>query len=243
MTTAMTETTKIRLADFSFRYGKNEVLRQISGQFFENRLTAIVGPSGSGKSTLLSVCNRLWTELPEAKVAGKAEIQLGGEWRDLCDRRAPSQQLRRKVGMVFQTPNPLPMSIFRNVAFPLKLAGIRDREEIAQRVEDSLHRTLLWDEVKKRLDSDARLLSGGQQQRLCIARSLVLEPEVLLLDEPTSALDRTAAAGIEELLIGLKKDCTLVMVSHYLEQVERLADGVFEMSGGILRRLDSTYSR
>ena len=145
--------------------------------------------------------------------------------------------------MVFQTPNPLPMSIFRNVAFPLKLAGIRDREEIAQRVEDSLHRTLLWDEVKKRLDSDARLLSGGQQQRLCIARSLVLEPEVLLLDEPTSALDRTAAAGIEELLIGLKKDCTLVMVSHYLEQVERLADGVFEMSGGILRRLDSTYSR
>jgi len=239
MTAAMTETAKIRLADFSFRYGKTEVLRHISADFPENRLTAIIGPSGSGKSTLLSVCNRLWTEMPEAKVHGKAAIRLAGEWHDLCDRQAPSQQLRRKVGMVFQTPNPLPMSIFRNVAFPLKLAGVGDREQIRSRVESSLRRTLLWEEIKERLDVDARRLSGGQQQRLCIARSLVLEPEVLLLDEPTSALDRTAAAGIEELLMRLKSDCTLVLVSHYLEQVERLADQIFEMSGGILCSLET----
>ncbi|NLC72131.1 MAG: ATP-binding cassette domain-containing protein [Desulfuromonadaceae bacterium] len=243
MTTAMTETAKIRLADFSFRYGKTEILHRLNAEFPEHRVTAIIGPSGSGKSTLLSVFNRLWAEIPEARVEGLAQLCLAGSWQDLCDRRAPSQQLRRKVGMVFQSPNPLPMSIFRNVAFPLKLAGVRDREEITGRVESALRRTLLWEEVKERLATDARSLSGGQQQRLCIARSLILEPEVLLLDEPTSALDWTAAAGIEELLIGLKKDCTLVLVSHYLEQVERLADGVFEMSGGILRRLDSTYSR
>ncbi|MBN1141976.1 MAG: phosphate ABC transporter ATP-binding protein [Deltaproteobacteria bacterium] len=241
MTSTMSET-KIRLADFSFRYGKSEVLHHITAQFPENRLTAIIGPSGSGKSTLLSVFNRFWAEIPEAKVEGLAQLCLAGTWQNLCDRRAPSQQLRRKVGMVFQSPNPLPMSIFRNVAFPLKLAGVRDREEIAVRVENSLRRTLLWKEVKERLATDARSLSGGQQQRLCIARSLILEPEMLLLDEPTSALDREAGAGIEELLIGLKKECTLVLVSHYLEQVERLADRVFEMSAGKLRLLGGDRS-
>ena len=227
---------KICTEQLSFYYGKKPVLQQVSLTLPERRLTAITGPSGSGKSTLLSVLNRMWSEIPGARLSGAAQIRLGERWHDLCDRRLPAQQLRRQVGMVFQVPNPLPMSIFRNVAFPLKLAGCRDRRQIAARVESALRRTLLWDEVKDMLKQDARQLSGGQQQRLCMARSLVLEPEVLLLDEPTSALDAVASAGIEELLLSLKKDCTLVLVSHYLDQVKRLADRVYRVAEGRLER-------
>ena len=140
--------------------------------------------------------------------------------------------LRRRVAMVFQTPNPLPMSILRNVTFPLKLAGKRTREAMREKAREALEIAYLWDEVKHRLNDDARKLSGGQQQRLCIARSLVLEPEVLLMDEPTSSLDRTAKEVIEDLLLELKRRYTVLVVSHYLEQVERVADRVVAFSDG-----------
>lgn len=232
MKTSMPMTVKIRTDRLSFHYGRLAVLQDVSVSLQENRITAVTGPSGSGKSSFLSVLNRMWTEIPGARLGGTAHIRLGGQVHDLCDKRLPAQQLRRQVGMVFQVPNPLPMSIFRNVAFPLRLAGCRDRQRIARQVENALRRTLLWDEVKDLLDKDARRLSGGQQQRLCMARSLILQPEVLLLDEPTSSLDSHAGAGIEELLLDLKQHCTLVLVSHDPAQVARLADEVFRVENG-----------
>jgi len=152
----------------------------------------------------------------------------------------PLDHLRRRVGMVFQDPNPLPMSIFKNVAFPLTLAGERDRRAIADKVQDALVQAFLWDEVKDRLTSDARLLSGGQQQRLCIARALISAPEVLMLDEPTASLDARACEVIEALLLSLKTKCTILVVSHYMDQVQRVADCVMEMAHGRLvhRRMD-----
>jgi len=147
----------------------------------------------------------------------------------------PVVQLRKRVGMVFQDPNPLPMSIFKNVAFPLKLAGLRNRQQMEARVHDALVQAFLWDEVKDRLDTDARLLSGGQQQRLCIARALINSPEVLLLDEPTASLDARACEVVETLLHRLKSNCTLLLVTHYMDQVHRVADCVMEMNQGRLR--------
>jgi len=207
-------------------------LRDITTQFAENAITAIVGPSGVGKSTLLMTLNRLWESIPSAKMKGKVEVKFDGRFCDIYDRSFSLPQLRRLVGMVFQVPNPLPMSIYKNIAFPLKLAGYKDKGLIGHRVEQALKRAYLWNEVKDRLTEDALALSGGQQQRLCIARALVLEPEILLLDEPTSSLDAKAGAVIEELLASLKDHCTLLVVSHYLDQVKRIADTVVELSNG-----------
>jgi phosphate transport system ATP-binding protein len=148
----------------------------------------------------------------------------------------PVNRLRRKVGMVFQTPNPLPMSIYKNVAFPLKLLGEKEKQKIEAKVQTALVEVFLWDEVKDRLDADARTLSGGQQQRLCLARTLILHPEVLLLDEPTASLDAKAARVIEDLISHLKSHCAILMVSHYLDQVKRVADDVMDMVGGCLIR-------
>jgi len=234
MRAPMQPTTKIHTNGLSFYYGKMQVLQDVSVELQDRRITAITGPSGSGKSSFLSVLNRMWTEIPGVHLQGEAHIRLGGQLHDLCDKRQPAQHLRRKVGMVFQTPNPLPMSIYRNVAFPLKLSGCSDRQQIAAQVESSLRRTLLWDEVKDLLKKDARQLSGGQQQRLCIARSLVLEPEVLLLDEPTSSLDPAATDAVEELLTELKKRLTILVVSHYLEQVVRISDRVVRFADGTI---------
>ena len=151
-------------------------------------------------------------------------MNLNGQNTNIYDTTLPVLELRRKVGMVFQQPNPLPMSISKNIAFPLRLAHIKDKRLISDKVESALRKVSLWEEVKDRLKDDGRLLSGGQQQRLCLARALVLGPEVLLLDEPTSSLDPDASAAIEELLLSLKKKCTLVMVSHYQDQIQRIAD-------------------
>jgi phosphate transport system ATP-binding protein len=152
----------------------------------------------------------------------------------------PVNRLRRKVGMVFQNPNPLPMSIYKNVAFPLKLTGRKKKYKIETKVQAALARAFLWDEVKDRLDDDARSLSGGQQQRLCIARALILKPEVLLLDEPTASLDAKSAEMIENLISNMKSHCTILMVSHYLDQVQRVADNVMELVGGrLIRRIKS----
>ena len=226
--------TKIRFTDFSFHYGNRKVLDGISVDFAEHAVTAIVGPSGQGKSTLLTAVNRLWEEGTGGRIQGRVEIFFKGVPTDIYDGGYPVNQLRRKVGLVFQDPNPLPMSIFKNVAFPLKLAGRTDRQHVASRVQNALQQAFLWDEVKDRLSSDARNLSGGQQQRLCIARALMLEPEVLLLDEPTASLDPEAVEVIEQLLHRLKTTCTVLMVSHYMEQVNRVADRVMKLSGGRL---------
>jgi phosphate transport system ATP-binding protein len=227
--------TKIELGDLSFFYGRRRILDRITCGFRENALTAIVGPSGQGKSTLLTVVNRLWEEIPGARVDGRVEIRLEGRRVAVNPKGAyPLERLRRKVGMVFQDPNPLPMSVFKNVAFPLKLAGETERSTVAANVREALSRAFLWEEVKDRLDDDARTLSGGQQQRLCIARALVLQPEVLLLDEPTASLDARAGGVIEDLLISLKPHCTLLVVSHYMEQVQRVADAVVELVDGRL---------
>ena len=191
-----------------------------------------MGPSGIGKSTFLTTLNRLWENIPEAKMQGSVQIKCNGTFHDIYDRSFSGSGLRRLVGTVFQTPNPLPMSIYKNIAFPLKLAGESDKDLIADKVEKALERAYLWQEVKDRLGDDAMTLSGGQQQRLCIARSLVLEPEILLLDEPTSSLDSDAAAVIEKLLLSLKTTCTLIVVSHYLDQVSRIADRVLVLSDG-----------
>ncbi|MDY6909616.1 MAG: phosphate ABC transporter ATP-binding protein [Thermodesulfobacteriota bacterium] len=228
---------KIRVEGLTFRYGARTVLRDVNAAFFEGALTAVVGPSGRGKSTFLLALNRLWEEVPGADARGRVWVRLDGGERLVSDPSFPITELRRRVAMVFQVPNPLPMSIFKNVAFPLKVMDRRDKRVVAELVEDALRRAFLWDEVKDRLHEDARGLSGGQQQRLCIARALAAQPDVLLLDEPTSSLDARAAGVIEDLLLTLKRRCTLVVVSHDLEQVQRLADRAYEVVDGTLEPL------
>lgn len=225
---------KIKIDGLSFFYNEHLVLNNITVCFPENTITAIVGPSGKGKTTFLMTLNRLWESIPEARMEGRMEIRFGDRFHKIYDPSYPLSQLRRLVGMVFQVPNPLPMSIYKNVAFPLKLAGLKDKNLISGKVETALKRAFLWEEVKDRLTDDALALSGGQQQRLCVARALILEPEILLLDEPTSSLDASAGAVIEDLLLSLKGRCTLLMVSHHLDQVKRIADTVMELSDGKL---------
>jgi phosphate transport system ATP-binding protein len=226
----MSDDSKIRVAGLHFSYRDRTILKDVTVEFAENTITALTGPSGVGKSTFLMTLNRLWENVPDARMKGRVEIKLQGRFQDVYARGLPVTELRKMVAMVFQTPNPLPMSISRNVAFPLKLAGEKNRKIIGGKVEHILKMANLWDEVKDRLNDDARTLSGGQQQRLCIARALVLEPEVLLLDEPTSSLDQTSTAAIEELLMGLKDRLTILVVSHYLEQVVRISDRIVTFS-------------
>lgn len=226
MSHTMTDDIKIRVADLQFSYKRRTILRDVTVSFAGNSITALTGPSGVGKSTFLMSLNRLWENVPGANMSGTVEIKLKGAFQDVYARSMAVTELRKIVAMVFQTPNPLPMSIRKNIAFPLKLAGETNREVMACKVEQALKMANLWHEVKDRMDEDARLLSGGQQQRLCIARALVLEPEVLLLDEPTSSLDQASTAIIEELLVGLKERLTILVVSHYLEQVVRISDRV-----------------
>ncbi len=236
----MSRMEKIRIDDLSFAYGKRTILNRVEARFMENTITAITGPSGQGKSSFLMVLNRLWETIPGAHVTGRVNIRFDGEFRDIHHRSMPLTRLRRTVGMVFQTPNPLPMSVAGNVAFPLKLAGTGKRKNTEERVEKALSRVHLWDEVKDRLKDDARKLSGGQQQRLCMARALVFEPEILLLDEPASSLDAKAAAGIEDLMLELKNTCTLIVVSHSMDQVRRTADRVLTLESGELHGCESS---
>lgn len=225
----LSEKNKIEVRRLTFAYGDNTVLKALNIDIREAAITAVVGPSGRGKSTLLTVFNRLWEDEPGARMQGRVRIRLAGTLRDINHPAISLADLRRRVGMVFQTPNPLPMSIYKNVAFPLKLAGGFSRSQARQVVEHALRRAFLWDEVKDRLGDDARALSGGQQQRLCMARALAVEPEVLLLDEPTSSLDEAATGIIEQLILGLKASCTIVLVSHDMAQVKRLADHWIEL--------------
>lgn len=207
-----------------FYYKDRVILEDIHADIEKNAITSISGPSGQGKSTFLMILNRLWENIDNARVKGTVEIDFGKGFEDINHKSYPVHQLRRRVGTVFQSPNPLPMSIYKNIAFPLKLKGEKDQEKISHTVEASLKKAFLWDEVKERLPENAETLSGGQQQRLCIARALVLEPDVLLLDEPTSSLDEASVRVIEDLLLELKKRCTIILVTHYMDQIGRIAD-------------------
>ncbi|MBI5170296.1 MAG: phosphate ABC transporter ATP-binding protein [Candidatus Eisenbacteria bacterium] len=216
--------------DFHLFYGTNEALKGVSLEIPARTVTAIIGPSGCGKSTLLRSFNRMNDLIPNVRVTGRLRVSE----LDVLARDTDVVDLRRRVGMVFQRPNPFPKSIFENVVFGLRLLGVKDRGELEVRAEDSLRRAALWDEVKDRLDRSALALSGGQQQRLCIARSLAIEPEVLLMDEPASALDPTATARIEELVLELKSRYTIVVVTHNMQQAARISDRTAFMLQGEL---------
>ena len=228
---------KIIVDDVSFHYGPNRMIDNVNAKFKTHALTAITGPSGQGKSTLLGMFNGMWNDTPGARCTGEIQIRLGGRWISPLKKEIPMPLLRRKVAMIFQEPNPLPMSIAKNMAFPLKLAGIRDKNIVKEKVQRALEQSFLWKEVKDRLEENALNLSGGQKQRLCIARALVLEPEVLLCDEPTSSLDAKAVGVIEELLVSLKSNCTLLVVSHYMDQVRRIGDQVMALEDQGLKRI------
>jgi phosphate transport system ATP-binding protein len=231
----MKKNIQIRMDHLWFHYHDRVVLEDIRMEIEKNAVTAISGPSGQGKSSFLMVLNRLWENIPGARVTGRVEMDFGKGFEDIHRSSLPVHRLRQRVGMVFQTPNPLPMSIYKNIAFPLTLMGEKDRAKIAFRVEAALKKAYLWDEVKDRLAENAETLSGGQQQRLCMARALAAEPTVLLLDEPTSSLDEASVRVIEDLLLELKKSCTIILVSHYMDQIRRIADHCLVLSDRRLR--------
>ncbi len=213
-------TPAISAENFSFFYGSFKALNGINLTIEKNQVTALIGPSGCGKSTFLRSLNRMNEIIPNTRVEGR--ITLEGE--DIYDRSVDVVDLRRRVGMVFQKSNPFPKSIFDNVAYGLRINGIRDKALIETRVEQSLKDAALWDEVKERLGNSAMDLSGGQQQRLCIARALAVQPEVVLMDEPASALDPLATQKIEELVFSLKEHYTIVIVTHNMQQAARVSD-------------------
>ncbi|MCC6012308.1 phosphate ABC transporter ATP-binding protein PstB [Candidatus Caldipriscus sp.] len=210
---------KIDVRNLNFYYGYKQVLFNISLPIYENAITAIIGPSGCGKTTFIRVLNRMYEGIEGARAEG--EVLLDGE--NILSKDYDLIKLRSKVGMVFQKPNPFPKSIFENVAYGLRIRGIRDKDFIYEKVKDSLIKAALWDEVKDRLKDHAYSLSGGQQQRLCIARALAVDPEVLLFDEPTSAIDPIGTAKIENLLSELSKSITIVLVTHSMHQAARVS--------------------
>jgi phosphate transport system ATP-binding protein len=229
-------TEKISIRELNFYYGDSRALKDISLPLYENRVTAFIGPSGCGKSTLLRVLNRMYDLYPNQRAEGN--VTFDGE-----DILAPGQDLnllRARIGMVFQKPTPFPMSIFENIAFGIRLYEKLTRAELEHRVETSLRRAALWDEVKDKLSANGLSLSGGQQQRLCIARTVAVKPEVILLDEPCSALDPIATAKIEELIDELKADYTIVIVTHNMQQAARVSDFTAFMFLGELIEFDNT---
>lgn len=214
-----------------FYYGQQQVLFDIQAVFRERDVTALIGPSGSGKSTLLRALNRIYELYPQQRAQG--EILLNGT--NILDASLDVNMLRKRIGMVFQKPTPFPMSIFDNVAFALRLHYKISKADLHERVEKALQQAALWDEVKDKLHDAGTHLSGGQQQRLCIARTIAIQPQVILLDEPTSALDPISTGKIEELIHKLKQKFTIVMVTHNLKQAERIAtDTIFMREGHIV---------
>ena len=213
---------KIIVKNLNVWFGNKHVLINNNISIKQNKITAIMGPSGCGKSTFLRCINRMIELIDGARVEG--QIFIDGE--NIYSDNINVYELRKKVGMVFQKPNPLPKSIFENVAYGLRIHGIKDRRELQERVEKALIDANLFDEVKDRLHTSALALSGGQQQRLCLARALAVEPEIILLDEPASALDPMATAKLEELLEKLKKDYTIIIVTHSIQQAARVSDYV-----------------
>lgn len=217
-------------------YGEKQALIDINLKVKKNDITAIIGPSGCGKSTFIKTLNRMIENVPGVKTTGKIIYQ----GRDIFDPALRVEELRTRVGMVFQKPNPFPKSIFENVVYGPKIHGIKDKKVLMEIAEQSLRGAAIWDEVKDRLNDNAYGLSGGQQQRVCIARSLAVNPEVILMDEPTSALDPLATLKIEELMEDLKKDYTVIIVTHNMQQAARISDRTAFFLNGELIEYDKT---
>ena len=226
---------KFSVSDLNLFYGNFQALHQINIEIPSNQVTALIGPSGCGKSTFLRTLNRMNDLVDTAKITG--EIQLDGEniYSDI-----DVMKLRTRVGMVFQKPNPFPMSIYDNIAYGPRCQGVKDKNRLDEIVEKSLRGAALWDEVKDRLNKSAMGLSGGQQQRLCIARAIAMEPEVILMDEPTSALDPIATKKVEELMEQLKEKYTIVIVTHSMQQAARISDKTAFFLLGELIEFDDT---
>lgn len=226
------ETVEIETRDLNFYYtGNTQALKQVNVHAYKGAVTALIGPSGCGKTTLLRCFNRMHDLYPKNRYEG--EIIFNGE--DILSGNMDLINLRSRIGMVFQKPTPFPMTIFDNIAYGLKLKGIRKKPELAERVEKALKNAALWNEAKDKLNVSAYELSGGQQQRLCIARALAVEPEVILFDEPTSALDPISTGKIEELLVQLKSTVTIIIVTHNMQQAARISDWTgFMMLGELI---------
>ncbi len=218
--TALLPSSKMHIRNLSIHYGAKPAVKDLNLDIAEHQVLALIGPSGCGKSTFLRALNRMNDLIPGARHTGEVLLDAA----NIYERGVDVVELRRRVGMVFQKSNPFPKSIFENVAYGLRIAGMNDRAELAGRVEKSLHQSALWDEVKDRLGDSALALSGGQQQRLCIARALAIEPEVVLMDEPASALDPLSTAKIEDLIHELKARYTIVIVTHNMQQAARVSD-------------------
>jgi phosphate transport system ATP-binding protein len=226
----------IRAQAFSHFFGRAQTLKNISLDIRRNEIFGIIGPAGSGKSTFLRALNRLNDLVPGSRVEGRLEI----DGKDIYAAETSVVELRRRLGMVFATPVPLPRSVFENVAFGARMAGVRSKSRLAELVTEGLKRTALWEEVMDRLDSSAFKLSGGQQQRLCLARILALKPEFILLDEPTSGLDPISTMKIEETLRQLKSEYTIILVTNNTKQAARVADRTAFFLSGELIELDLT---
>ena len=229
---------KSRAEGLSFYYGEVKALKDLNIEIREKRVTALIGPSGCGKTTFLRCFNRMHDLTPGTRYEGR--IMLYPDSLDLVGRGVDAIEVRMRIGMVFQKPNPFPKSIFDNVAYGLKVRGVRSNARIEEQVEKALRRAAIWDEVKDRLDSSGLSLSGGQQQRLCIARALATNPEILLFDEPTSALDPIATARIEELIDELRDQVTVIIVTHNMQQAARVSDYTAFMYLGELIEFDNT---
>jgi phosphate transport system ATP-binding protein len=227
---------KISIQNLNFFYGDNRALKSITMSLYEKRVTAFIGPSGCGKSTLLRVLNRMYDLYPHQRAEGN--VSFDGE--DILSPKQDLNMLRARIGMVFQKPTPFPMSIYENIAFGVRLYERLSKSDLDTRVEQSLRRAALWEEVKDKLATNGLSLSGGQQQRLCIARTVAVKPEVILFDEPCSALDPISTAKIEELIDELKTDYTIVIVTHNMQQAARVSDFTAFMYLGELVEFDVT---
>lgn len=231
----MNSSVKLKVRDLNLHYGPFQALTGINMDIYENSITALIGPSGCGKSTFIRTLNRMNDRVEGVRISGLVELDGEDIYKD-----QDVFELRKKIGMVFQKPNPFPKSIYENVAFGPRLHGFNDKKALDEQVEKSLQAAALWDEVKDRIHRSALSLSGGQQQRLCIARALAVEPEILLMDEPTSALDPIATLKIEELADSLKKKYTLIIVTHSMQQAGRISDHTAFFLMGELVEYDRT---
>lgn len=221
----------IESKDVHLYYGKKEALKGISLDFSPHEITALIGPSGCGKSTYLRTLNRMNDLIPDVTITGNVTF----EQKDIYSPKMDTVELRKKIGMVFQQPNPFPFSVFENVAYGLRIAGMKDKKKIEEIVEMSLKKAAVWDDVKDKLHKNALALSGGQQQRVCIARVLAVEPAIILLDEPTSALDPVSSGKIERMLLDLKDDYTMIIVTHNMQQASRISDNTaFFLNGHLI---------
>ncbi|WP_018659342.1 phosphate ABC transporter ATP-binding protein PstB [Allofustis seminis] len=227
---------KMKIENLNLWYGDFQALYAVNLDIYENQVTALIGPSGCGKSTFLKTLNRMNDLVPTARIEGKVEF----DGQNVYNPEVDVNELRKKIGMVFQHPNPFPKSIYDNIAYGPRTHGIKDTHQLDEIVERSLRQAAIWDEVKDHLDRNAQSISGGQQQRICIARALAVEPEILLMDEPTSALDPISTAKIEDLVNKLKENYTIVIVTHNMQQASRISDRTAFFLNGYLKESGET---